>query len=284
MMNKKNFNSIQNFSVPQNWIDNAVNIPKTAKKKPPVIFVNFSKTLVAVASLVLVCCISLVVFFMNNNNAVPSVLVIETKGTSGVFETDEHTQHNSENNSSTQGTSKTENIKDASSALTKPTSDTDTQMPTLPVEPTEKPIIEPSEGSSLPTESGDDLPLAPMPTDGMVEPSEGYWPVDPTNPEVPGIPPTENRDDEYVAIVVPKSKLTQNCKVYCLTYFNGELCSSSDLFSSQNETEITFISSSLLHVKYYPFKKGVIATQGVYYFYFYNENYELVAQESRIYR
>lgn len=279
-MNKKNFNSIQNFSVPQNWIDNAVNIPKTATKKPKVLFVNFSKTIAAVASLVIVCCVSLIVFFMNGDNAVPPVSVVETKGTSIIFDKTENTQSEVKETSSEKESSTIENKESITlSDNQKPTIVTPTEIETLPVEPTEAPTQKPSTGDSgstnYPTE--DELPLAPAPTDDMIYPTEGYEPIYPT---APGFAPTENKDDIFVFTLIFDTSLLKGNKIYCMTYLDGKLCGSSQLFSVQNETEIE-VYEDLIIVRYYPYRKGVVSKSGSYNFYFYNEQANLVATATK---
>lgn len=70
-MRKVNFNNLDNLEIPDSWADKAVKIPETAKKSP-LLFFNKTRSLVAVASIVLVCLVSISAYFLTlNNNKVP---------------------------------------------------------------------------------------------------------------------------------------------------------------------------------------------------------------------
>lgn len=69
-MRKVNFENLKNLNTPQNFIDNALNIPTQAKKPLPFV-VKHSRTLTAVAVLVLVCTVSLTVYFTQDRITPP---------------------------------------------------------------------------------------------------------------------------------------------------------------------------------------------------------------------
>ena len=98
-MRDKNFDSIKNFNVPENWVENALNIPQT-EKKSPVAFIKISRTLSAVASLVLVCALSVAVFFYTQKDdiVVPDYSVKESE--TAVESSQSQTNYESTQNSS----------------------------------------------------------------------------------------------------------------------------------------------------------------------------------------
>lgn len=69
-MRKVNFENLKNLSTPQNFIDNALNIP-TQSQKPLPFVIRHSRTLAAVAALVLVCTVSLTVYFTQDRITPP---------------------------------------------------------------------------------------------------------------------------------------------------------------------------------------------------------------------
>lgn len=307
-MNKKNFNSISQFSVPQNWIDDALNIPVEENKKKPILFVKFSRTFAAVACLVLVCCVSLMLFFLTDDNATP--IYKPTQGVTSESETTETvSSENSsetiadtsngetdyigfieptEENISPNGTQSGENSS-VNPSVRPTTEPTDKPI----VGPTVKPTIEPSEDitepvptepTSPPTEPDYPMPTvnpsySPVPTEPIVEPTEPTEPWDPVPTEpmppvvVPTVKPTENYNDIKVVGGIHTDKITSSGKVYCRFYdSNGNLLGSKNLFDSSHLTEIRESGAAITTVCYYPYRNNLITKDGYYTYEFYNSD------------
>lgn len=228
-MNDKNFDSLKNLKAPDSWIENALNIPNIENTSiKPIFFIRYSRSIAAVACLVLVCTISL---FVALNKGDSNVLVVNPNHN----ETQETHNASTENNSSadkndskkndkkkhqsvfeiisdkingtesTQSTNGTENTKNTENSE-KPS---ESAKPTL--EPTEAatPSVKPSEKPESTT------PEQPKPTD-YFEPTEfvpstdGY---DPNDPLLPGTPPVIS--DLTFSIVVDAKYLSSSEIIYC---------------------------------------------------------------------
>ncbi len=282
-MINKNFNSISQFSVPQEWIDGALSVPQAKKHKKPIVFVTFSRTIAAVASLVIVCSISLLLFFLTNENAVPPVR--EPDSTSAFTDVSENTATESNNEANSDIIIKPTikdfiNLLDDQTVLPSqnPTSSETTKPSTKPTEDdTEKPNIEPSEDTTdAPTEVPTEYPPQPP-----------YEPQAPTNAptemptaEVPE--PTDAPTDEPSMSIcsgfVRLDKLTGNGNVYCKLYdSNGNLLGNGNLYSNTYLATKIYSGVSEVYVEYDPIAKGVVGRNGGYfYYYFYNENGEIL--------
>ncbi len=306
-MINKNFNSISQFSVPQEWIDGALSVPQAEKRKKPVVFVKFSRTFAAVASLVIVCSISLLLFFLTEENAVPPIREPES-----TFEVTDTTDDNQSENSTDPGViikptlENGETLPNGDNNI-RPSQDPSSVKPTKPsISPPEKP----SEGPPLPTEPTEQPPtIAPdvpteVPTDAPTEkptsrptsapteeptdaPTDAPW--DPQPPWVePTAAPTESPTEpsiDYDNIGIHRrvdtSKLTGSGKVYCKLYSpSGSLIGDSNLFASSHLAIKGITDPSVTLVYYYPYRHMDITTSGSYTFVFYNESGEELGRGS----
>ncbi len=198
-MNDKNFDSLKNLKAPENWIENAINIPNTEEKPKPVFFLRYSKSLAAVACLVLVCIVSLF-FALNKDRAVLPIEPSSETVPSDTFVNDE-----------------TQNFTDATKHETsqndKPTTNSNGENGGAPFEgdinndnshnkptsPSQKPGTDPtsSDGSTGATQAPDekptDLPTVkptkPSPEKPSTKPTDD--PHEPVFPGKPYEPPTE---------------------------------------------------------------------------------------------
>lgn len=214
-MNEKNFNSISQFEVPKSWIDNALSVPATHKKKPfPLI--KLTRTLAAVACLVLVCGISVALYFMINDSSIPPVkdpFVTENKIIDGSSDTVQTDNINKENEDSSENNSinKAENEATSGSDITNVEDNTQNGTGSHP-EPNEEPqkpttnVPDKPQNPETTVPSEDDTngsePVAPTqeessdsttPDDPIQAPTEGPLPSEPTEkPKPPWVAPTEN--------------------------------------------------------------------------------------------
>ncbi len=243
-MNDKNFDSLKNLKAPDSWIENALNIANVqdVQKEKPIFFIRYSRSLAAVACLVLVCTISLLVVL---NKGDGPVLVVDPD-----FETVVTDDTNSENKTQTEhsidATEKTNDKKDDKENSKETVSDSSginggaplegTEKPekptqsqnTKPVKPTDKPETTPSDKEEKPTDPPEVLPaptvkptrppnskpeMKPVnrpgaPSDPMTPPpTEG----NPTKPNLPGAPVY----DVTFSITVDEYFLTSDEIIFC---------------------------------------------------------------------
>ena len=293
-MINKNFNSISQFSVPQEWIDGALSVPQNRKRKKPVVFVKFSRTFAAVISLVIVCSISMLLFFLTEDNAVPpikepdsttSVTDVENNGDATVTPDAviKPTLAGSENLPN--GESDTSPSQGSSSA--KPTQPTvePTEAPSegslLPIKPTEQP---PTYAPDVPTEVPTDAPTEEPTSRPTVAPTDEPTPPPWEEPtDAPTEEPTESIDFYNIGIHrrVDTTQLTGSNKVYCKLYDPyGSLMGDSNLFASSHLAIKGITDPSVTVVHYYPYRNMDITISGSYAYVFYNESGEELAKGS----
>ncbi len=295
-MNDKNFNSISKFSVPQSWIDGALNAKSTFSKKP-LPFIRFTRTFAAVASIILVCGIGIAVYFLSDNSSIPPIKPTKDILVSQIVETSDSSTENGEEET------QKKNQKPTSSSPFHPEesenqSDNETNPQQKPVKPT-KPSHKPSE--NLPdTPSTDTIPGctdAPdigstanptIPPDNS-EPSEPVLPSeeeppweDPTVLEPPWVVPTVKPTlspyyNDYVTANVSTSKVDELKRVYCkFVDSNGSVLGDSNLYSSSHRAQVSILSNTKLKVWYYPYQQNIITKAGYYTYYFYNNKGEVL--------
>lgn len=240
-MDDKNFDSLKNLKAPDSWIENALSIPAMQEKKP-IFFIRYSRSLMAVACLILVCTISLIVVL--NKGDKPVLVVDPQYETTQQDETENgenDTQNNNDNDKNNNKKPAPTNSKDngdapheGTVAATQNSTDKQekpTQKPTTkpvigPQRPTEKPES-PTEDKVLPTPTvRPTAPVSVKPTtkpihrpDAPVEPTEGT----PTSPGGPMTPPGQDGSgyqppatvSEEFRIAVDEYYLTSSEKILC---------------------------------------------------------------------
>lgn len=313
-MSDKRFSSIENYEVPQVWIDNALSIP-TSDRKKAIVWFDFRKTLATAATFVLVCTLSLLVFFFTKDG---SIVQVNPNVPTTVTETVEMTDNKNENklptdsavnNGATQETEGSEQTAQTTPSTTAPTQ-TEVQKPSAPeptspvpqqptsapekVEPTQKPIETqpPTQAPTAePTEPPTDKPPV-EPSDAPIEPTypptdEPVAPIDPVEPselptDAPTQPPTQyvpQKEDYYIHTRFSTDLLVGNGTIYCkVVDSGGNLVGDPDLYSNEHLVEINRIYESYTFVRYYPYVNDVITKADVYSFYFYNEDGVIVAK------
>lgn len=276
-MNDKNFDSIHKFEVPKDWVDNVLNIAKVQNEKSPIPFIRFSRTIAAVAVILIVCGLSVSLFLITNDEAIPPVSTRE--------ETD------SENSQVTKEPTKTDSkdeTKDSQGSFIEPTEHTTHENSTkgqesetkLPGKPTSKPTKVPNESDIItePTQGTTDKPPYEEPTENP-EPWEP--PVTP-HPSETTVPPTQKvpqKEDVYIHVRFSTELLVGSGKIYCkVVDSSGNLIGDPNLYSSEHLAEINRIHDGYTFVRYYPYVKNLITKRDVYSFYFYNEDGVIVKQ------
>ena len=319
-MKNVNFDSLANIKAPEQWIENALNVPKTvdAEKAKPLFIIKHARTLAAVASLVFVSVIS-IVLFLSNDSVTPQIKpeTQETKATISSVQADYSTQKDEKptkpsktENKNQDNTVKapTENYEEIeppeSEHPQKPTTGSgDTEEPTQPTKPTTpigppKPTEPEVRPSSAPTEAPTEPPQESPSEPEYVEPTEG----DDWNPGNPGAPsdPLEPGNPDYPPTVKPTIKPTEDTisnvtftatvnlsfvsggqSVYCKVYdSNNRLIGDSNEYSYQHQAGFLSFTETTATLIYY-MPNGLITKHGTYSYYFYTGDGEILHYGSK---
>ncbi len=248
-MKKVNFDSLTNLKAPDSWIENAINVPKMQKKKP-LAFLKYSRTLAAVACLVIVSAVCLSVY-LTNDRVTPPITPNASINNQNNDNTENKNENNSKDTQNSQEISPTDSKNTLDSVLpdtgketiepsekpsgtTKPTQN-ESEKPTVkPVSPSE--TIEPSEAP--PTQEPTTLPVVkptipsekPKPTVPPTHPDDETPPYTPPqnppnldgDPGSPGTPPPQAPSYVTFSITVDSSFVTSGERIYCnITDSNG---------------------------------------------------------------
>ncbi len=262
-MKKVNFNSLDNIEIPDSWADKAVLILQHAPKKSPLMFFRFSRALVAVTSLVLVCAVGLIVYFFTQSDSVtPMASQNNINMTDSLQETTCTDTNQSVTNSEVSKSTSEYNVDETIADNTSEPSEKSTESVTKPTQkPTQKP-------TSLPVTKPTDI----IPTDSPSEP-----PLSPNPSEAPSKAPSEDVDEFniYVMAQFRKDLVLDDGKIYCRVYDSkGYLLGNKNLYVNSHLTELSFIPYGC--AKYYPYRYNLITKSDRYTFIFYNRAGETV--------
>lgn len=291
-MSKLNINSIEKFSVPNDWIENALSIPEKQSRKAPIAFFKFSRTFAAVASLAIVCALSLTLFFYTQNkNVIPmqsstqasETLLTESNGYETV--SDDTNSDNTSASSQHQNTGTTNGFNNGISfpLVIEPTEETNKETSTTtPTNSTNSPTeLVPSE---TPTEPSQSIEPTEVPTAG---PTDNYVPVEPYEPTTaPTEAPTKlpeapmiDKNDIFVSTHFDTQLLTGNLNVYCkVVDSNGNLVGDHNLYSDEHLAVITSSYPKYTFARYFPYRHNLIQKADYYSFYFYNSEGVIVGE------
>ena len=307
-MKNVNFDSLTNIKAPDAWIENALNVPQTQKQKP-ILFISLSRTIAAVACLILVSVISITIY-LTQDRIVPPIDPDYVKET-----TSEITQDNSENNDKKKENNSKNPAINPSGNINNSQNYEDIEPPENGVEPTRKPTDGANKPSVSPTESSSDAPIIGPTLPSIEEPSEDPteepsdsnpeippW-VEPTECPPPVMPtvtpteapteaptespteaptespteaPTENSGKPSVAtrctVAVPIDYFSDEAMVYCVIYdSNGNILGSSNPYAYEKRTTIYDLTGEYIFYEYRPVQAGVITKKGTYTYQFYDK-------------
>lgn len=306
-MRKPDFDFSKYVQIPDRWIENALNIPNTAKKAPKIFPI---RRFVTAASIVLVTAIGISLFFLfANKSTIPVAPVITVAYTETVSETSPvPTAPTQQSSVPTDGTfeptkpldtaaptqTATDNVTSAATAPTAPTADSQTpsQRPTeavshptqrateKPTKPTQKPVT-PTQKPVTPTQKPTS---APVPT----TPSATQKPTKPPETESPGEDawiiiedPSESSWGERSDVMFIDGKLVLSAGltnqtrlneryVYCrIANANGTPIGDTDYYSKQHRI---LVDRNRYSVSYIPEDHGLTLPSGKYVFWFYDKN------------
>lgn len=277
-MKDMNFNNLKNLKAPENWIENAINIPQAeSKQKSPVIF-RYTRVIAAVACLVLVCTVSLVLFFTRDTNILPidpdytqSENVTNNDDNSNAQE--EQNGKNSHKNDKKPTNNGDAPLEDETSEHGESTSKSEDATTTKPPKETQKPN-KPTQNPSA-TEPSDDTEDPPDPP--YEEPSDPSWEEpseEPTESIDPGSPPEAppGSISAVFSTFIPKSEYTGG-NVYCkIIDSNGNLLGDSNLYSREHRASVAGYTKDSYLLEYNASSKGVVTQPGYYTCYFYDSN------------
>lgn len=268
-MKKVNFNKLKSVKTPENWIENAVKIPKRNKKKP--IYLN--PYLIASAACFVFCCVLCAVIFLSFGTDMPAPIVSAKLSGSSVLPTvlnpitdtippvisqqptgsDQKSNKQTDAKNGTETGRKTKNSPNSQSAVTNH-------------EPSE------SKGNSSGNTSnsgGSTIPDTPVtePTHSVSKPT-----VQPTTEH--GISPTEDSSKEFVdSIYFCFNSFAEEGKedeFYChITSESGQAYSQK--FSSVEKAAFSHTAQGIA-LEYNPFSKGLHLMKGTYNLTFYDKN------------
>lgn len=222
---KRNFNVIMNLEVPESWVENAVNIPQTAKKRKRVILKPY--LIGTAASLVIAVVLSIIIFATNQNitspisyqstqnNSQPTSLFAGAPGTTANDELPSTTALVEEKGTENETIPKSfEN-----NQITEPSDNTGSHEKTTP----------PATVSVKPTEK--QQPLTEQPTDPVETPTiptdEPWIPIEPPVETTPTVEPTETQSvsgELFTGNIIffPNDKLQQSEELFCHIVYGGK--------------------------------------------------------------
>ncbi len=290
-MKNINFDALTNIKAPDTWIENALDIPATVEKKKPIPFFKHSRIIAAVACLILVSVVS-VTIYLTSDRVVPPIDpdYDETKSSTSVNATGISPQHNeTETNAQNKQPENVVILPTQPYDVVEPTEGNSSAKPTqsttgesqIPQDPTEKPIIVPTQ----PVEPSE----APEPTDPPCEsPTENETPIEPSegDPMIPGVPPVETPTEEPTknpANEFPEdadcsgatkiSNLTGQNRVYCIvTDPSGNQMGTADWFTDEHLATIYYQDGNYVYFAYSVRGHYNINESGIYTCIFYNES------------
>lgn len=253
-LSKPDFDFSKYVEVPDAWIENALNIPKTVQKKPKVIPM---RRIVTAASIVLVAVMGITLYFLFGNKAPIPVAPKQTVATE-VQSVDMTDATSPTDHSSIQNTDRTVNYQAATSSQTiTPTSATQSATDNRAIIVT--PTSSPTNGATavpVPTISPASEPPQDVPTN-VLRPVPTQQPItDPTTAPSPASAPiTEKTTQAYIpdiktlSLVLPFAEAVTASEdadgtLYCCVYDSaGNPLGDSDLYSRSHWIDVTTVSS-----------------------------------------
>ena len=315
-VNDKNFDSLKNLKAPDSWIENAMSIPKVQEKKP-IFFIKYSRHLMAVACLVLVCTISLIIVLQKDDGKVlvidpdfePTSIQQQTEEIKNTEESKPLTDKKENNTQETEGNvpdghTESENggaPHENSHNTVSPTQNVNTQEtenPTDSIISTESPIIETENEVLSPTESYTE-PVDS--SEGDISPTLRPTPPQPTKPPLKPVnkpqsrpqapmapPPTEDEaqnpqpSESVIEGQLGTSFFIQNTTsttFYCIMFDpDGKLIGDENLFSEEHKTVLVTSYQDCVIVNYIPEDHYNLTKFGRYTYFLYDEKGNLLRQ------
>lgn len=279
-MYDKNFNNLKNLKVPEQCIENAVNIPNTQISKP-IFFLRHSKPFISVACLVLVCIISIVavlhkgkkdiiiispdsnIVHTEENTKAPDSTVQSEESPTEQKKSKQHRQTNTENGNSP--FEETLNSETATQPQFK-----EPQQPTTPsaVAPTQiqstETLTKPAEPSVTPTDNSTEKPTITQ---------------QPSKPDLAAIAQYKDVHD-YCEVVdyIETRLLTGNKNVYCVVKnidkHNSPWLGGDTLFTQDHLCTVWQEKHGYTYFAYSISNNYDIEEDGEYLYVIYNENGE----------
>ncbi len=266
-MKKVNFNNLDNIEIPDSWADEAIQVQKNPQKDAPLVLFRVSSTLIAVASIALVCTLSITLyFFAHKDNIIP---------------VNNPTVHISETVTSTKPTQKSptpeESEKDYDYAV-KPTS-SKFENPTLEPQEnvsetsnsTEKETVKPTQSpSSKPTQKPSIKPTSP--TDKPTTPTQ-----EPPTDEIEDGPPVIPEDMIICTGSFDEKLLLGYDKVFFgISPDSDYIADEIPEVSAMHEATIVSRHEGYISVIFSPVESGIVNKTDLYNYYFYNINGDII--------
>ncbi len=260
-MKKVNFNNLDNIEIPDSWADKAIQAQKNPKKDAPLVLFRISRTLIAVASIALVCTLSITLyFFAHKDNIIP---------------VNNPTVYISETVTSTNPTQKSPNPEESEKDYTvKPTSSI-FENPTLEPQENGSEASNPSDKETVkPTQSPSSKPTQKptSPTDKPTTPTQ-----EPPTDEIEDGPPVFPEDIIICTGSFDEKLLLGYDKVfYSISPDSDYSADEKPEVSAMHEATIESRHEGYINVSFSPIASGIVNKTDLYNYYFYNINGDII--------
>ncbi len=272
-MKKLNFNSLQEISVPEEWIGNALKISEQHKRRKHIGSAQVRRIIALAACLVIVGVISMPLYvFRNYDSLLPAVPPSQTDSApNSISSSDYQTLPSSDNSGFTDPTEKATENSDGENKTD--SSEIPTQSYTDPIETGGTADTDPTEPFT-----GETKPLVPTRPEPTTPP-----PTTPTRPI--NTQDTQPNTGAYVQMVpsctgtyIPDGMSTDTVSmVYCRLYDNfGNPVGDPNLYSSEHIAKERYMPNGNIFMSYDPTEKGLKLKKGTYSFCFYLEDGSVV--------
>lgn len=293
-MKKVNFNNLDNIEIPEAWTQKALTLPKALdSKKGALIFGRFSKKLVLVASIILVCALSVSLFIFTQKGDILNTDEPSHSSSEDVTLFQSEPENQDENffaggakeESQTEGTAFDEYSQKATEKQNKPA--TPSEKPKNPApdsSSTDNPdsIVNPKPDSTPQTKPDSTPPKNPESSNPGSSDSSTEEPTPTEPPEDYEVDSPGDINDGKIEVFFPKSSLTGS-SVFCQIYeMNGTPLGDSDPLADSHRAYLSFSSTSVdgtdsyQKVTYYLDKGGFSLSKGTYRYCFYNEDGKII--------
>ena len=290
-LSRPDFDFSKYVEVPDQWIENALNIPNTVQEKPKIIPIRHYVT---AASIVLVVTLGISVYFLFGNKSPipvaqnPTAAATEAQpidATDATFPTEQNTVQSTDSTVNNQVATSSQAI--PTTPATQVTTDTRGNVIPSPTQTNDHPTVAPAPSATTApsTEPPQDTPtnaLRPSPTQKPVAhpttapaPTTAVPPVEqPTEDDPPYElptedwydPPTETPWEIVLTATIPDAILRQGSPIYCRIHLsNGMPVGEWELYSDLHRAAV-YGSTAV----YEPLASGLNLSHGKYNYYFYD--------------
>lgn len=277
-MRKVNFNNLENLEIPQHWTEKALILPSQLPQKKNIFALpSFYYRLSFVACCVLACALAVAIFGFMKNDILPQKTPAEsiTHSTTNSTSSDTATQNSGITQKPT-SVKPTLNIEPTEEPTENSTQSESDNSSTQTQEPTEKPT---QKATQKPTQKETSYPTT-QPTKPTAPPKPSQPPTEPTptEPEDTPDPPAWENDDMCVGYI-DESLLCGSSTVYCFvipTNSDISLPEAPDTYIAN----VNYTGNGSVRISFAGKDSPYVDHSDYYTFYFYNENGDIIYQDT----